>query len=401
MVKKVGIVTIHYVDNLGGVLLAYALQESVNKFGFDCCVIDYDPTPIPSNAWYLLRAIARRFMRMPHYILNFRQFAGQTIKNRGVVLPPRHLHGSSGLRKKRFDSFRGKHIKLSQRHYATYESLKLNPPLCDAYICGSDQVWNPFICKSPENARNEPTYFLAFAPEAKRVSYAPSISIPLIPEQLREEMKHLLLGIPHLSCREKQGAELIRELTGRIAEVVLDPTLLLDCESWSRLAVMPEIRAPYVLGYFLGEGREYRSFARELAKNQGYRLVLITRDIQDSDDPNTINCSDAGPAEFLGLVKNASFVCTDSFHGTIFSINFSKPFYAFERPGSLGSQSMASRIYSILDLVGLTSRLMRTGAISPVEPLEIDYTEPFRRLQEARTRSLNYLGYALHQTTCD
>lgn len=401
MKKTVGIITIHYVDNLGGVLLAYALQESVNRFGYDCCVIDYDPTPIPPKTSYLLRAIARRAVRLPLYLMNFPRYFSMVIKNRGLVLPPRHIHGSSGLRKTRFDSFRERNIKLSEHHYTSDEALKINPPLYGAYICGSDQVWNPFICKSPENARNEPAYFLAFAPKIKRISYAPSISIPKIPECLREEMKQLMLEIPYLSCREKQGADLIRELTGREAEVVLDPTLLLDCEDWSRIAIMPEIKEPYILGYFLGEGREYRDFAHNLAKKLDCRLVIISREHQDSNDWNTIDFSDAGPAEFLGLVKNAQCICTDSFHGTIYSINFGKPFYAFERPGSNGSQSMATRIYSILELLGLTSRLMRTDSPYPETPLEIDFTSAHLRLQEARSKSLLYLGEALLQATCD
>jgi len=399
MKKKVGMITIHYVDNLGGVLLAYALQESVVRFGYECSVIDYDPTPIPSRTNYLANAIVRRVVRLPQYLVKFPKYFSLFIKNRGAVLPPRHIHGSSGLRKIRFDSFREKYIKLSERHYTSSESLNRNPPLYDAYICGSDQVWNPFICKSPDNAKNEPAYFLTFAPERKRISYAPSISIPKIPENLRAEMTELLNGIPSLSCREKQGADLIKNLTGREAEVVMDPTLLLTCEDWEGIASESEIKEPYILGYFLGEGLDYRIFAKELANKYGYRLVIISRELQDSNDPNTISCSDAGPADFLGLVKNARCVCTDSFHGTIFSINFGRPFYAFERPGSHGSQSMATRIYSILEILGLTSRLMRPDSPLPESPFEIDYATPHLRLQEARTSSLHYLGEALQQAT--
>lgn len=399
MKQKVGLITIHYVDNLGGVLLAYALQESVNQLGYVCYVIDYDPTHIPSKTRHLLRSITRRVIRLPLYFLDFPKYLSMAIKNRGVLLPPLHLHGSSGLRKKKFVAFRERYINLSEQHYTTDYSLISNPPIYDAYVCGSDQVWNPFMCKNPENARNEPAYFLKFAPEAKRISYAPSISIPEIPEHLREEMKQFLMGIPYLSCREKQGSELIRKMTGRSVEVVLDPTLLLDCEEWGRIAVDPEIKEPYVLGYFLGDGVEYRSFAQELAKRLGYRLVVISRDHKDSETLNALDWCDAGPAEFLGLVMNAGCVCTDSFHGTIFSINFSRPFYAFERPGSHGTQSMATRIYNILELVGLTHRLLKTDSHFPTAPLEIDFTEPHLRLLEERARSLQYLESSLFQAT--
>ncbi len=399
MKKKVGIITIHYVDNLGGILLAYALQESVNRFGYDCFVIDYDPTPLPSHVRHFVNTMVRRVTQLPRYLINFPAYFKLFIGNCGAVLPPRHIHGSSGLRKARFDTFRKRFIKLSEKHFTSKDSLKESPPLFDAYITGSDQVWNPFICKSPEHPTNEYAYFLTFAPQAKRISYAPSISIPQIPEELQVEMAELLQGIPYLSCREKQGADLIEEMTNRVAEVVLDPTLLLNFDEWSRIAIEPQIEEPYILGYFLGDGRGYRDFARKLAENTGCRLVIISRDRRDVYIPGNIDCCEAGPAEFLGLVRNSRCICTDSFHGTIFSINFCRPFYAFERPGSHGVESMASRIYSILEILGLTSRLLMSDSPCPDKPFEIDYSAVQIRLQIELAKSLQYLEEALRQAT--
>jgi len=399
MKKDVGIITIHYVDNLGGALLAFALQESIERMGYNCYVIDYDPTHIPSKAGYLIKSITRRIVRMPLYLRDFRYYFTRLIKNRGIVLPPRHIHSSIGLRKMRFDSFRYKNIKLSAQHYTSSESLKESPPQYDAYICGSDQIWNPFICKEPGRARNDPAYFLTFAPKAKRISYAPSIALPSIPDEFREEMTEMLQGISYLSSREKQGAGLIKELTGRNVAVVLDPTLLLNKNQWNQIAIDPDIKGPYILCYFLGEGQEYRDFAKQLNKKTGYRLVVISQKSRDLEAWNTINCSEAGPAEFLGLVKNANCVCTDSYHGTIFSINFEKPFFVFERPSSFGTQSTATRIYSILDLLGLTSRLMKSNMPIPEAPLQIDYTETKTLLEEERAKSLRYLEDALKHVT--
>jgi Polysaccharide pyruvyl transferase len=399
MKQKVGIITIHYVDNLGGVLLAYALQESVNQLGYDSCIINYDPTHIPSKASYLTRAIVRRIIRIPFYLLHFRIYFGLFLRYRGAALPPMHTHGSIGLRKKRFDSFRQHYVKLTERHYGTIESLKNSPPQCDAYICGSDQIWNPFICKTPDQAGNDPAYFLTFARKEKRVSYAPSIAIPSIPDEFRAEMREWILGIRFLSMREKHGAQLIKELTGRDAEIVLDPTLLLNSDQWNRIAIDPEIGSPYILCYFLGDGQEYRSFAKHLSIKTGYRLVIISQSIRDLEDKNVVSGSDAGPAEFLGLVKNASCVCTDSFHGTIFSITFRRPFYVFERPGSSGVASMSTRIYSILELLGLTSRLMKSDVLPQKALLDVDYSKADVLLQQNREKSLKYLSNALYQAT--
>jgi hypothetical protein len=397
MKKSVGMITIHYVDNLGGVLLAYALQETVDRFGYDCHVIDYDPTIVPSVGRHLVRTISRRVARIPEYLLNIPHYFKMLIRERGAIVPSRHIHKSTGLRKIRFDTFRQKYIKLGERHYDSSETLDSDPPRYDAYVCGSDQIWNPYICKNPDQARNEPAYFLTFAPEAKRISYAPSIAIPSIPEQFRAEMAQMLCGIPYLSSREKQGAVLIKELAGREAEVVLDPTLLLNCDQWSSIAAGPEIQGPYILCYFLGDGQEGRHFAERLSKETGHRLVVISQQSRDLEGPNTINCSDSGPAEFLGLIKSASCVCTDSYHGTILSINFKRPFYVFERSGSSGTQSMVSRIYSILDLLELTPRMMKTAMPPPGVPLPMDYTKTDSLLRKHREASLHYLESALRQ----
>jgi hypothetical protein len=395
MNNKVGLITIHYVDNLGGVLLAYALQDVIKRFGYDCRIIDFDPTVVPSRTSHLARSIARRVVRMHLYLSQFPYYFGLLAKNRGSVFPPRHKHKSVGLRKIRFDSFRQEHIKLSEQHYVSSGALSKSPPQYDAYVCGSDQIWNPFICKDPSEARNEPAYFLTFARETKRISYAPSIAIPSIPETLREEMAKMLHAIPHLSSREKQGAELIHALTGRNVEVVLDPTLLLNSDQWNKIAVDQSIEEPYILCYFLGDGMEYRNVAIELSKKLQHRLVVISRVNRDMSDHGAIDCSDAGPAEFIGLLKNASLVCTDSYHGTLFSINYEKPFYVFERPGSSGTESMVTRIVSILDLLELKSRLLRTGMPVPKMPMQIDYSKSRLLLDKNRRKSLRYLEDAL------
>jgi hypothetical protein len=291
---------------------------------------------------------------------------------------------------------------LSERHYTSSEAIAYAPPPYDAFICGSDQIWNPFICKSNGQAWNEPAYFLTFAPEAKRISYAPSISVPAIPAKLRAEMTALLHEIPYLSTRERQGATLIRELTGREAQVVLDPTLLLSREQWNKVAVAPDVREPYMLAYFLGErgsGDEYRQFAHRLSETTGYRIVLLSREMDASERADTLCCYDAGPAEFLGLVRHASCICTDSFHGTIFAINYGKPFYVFERPGSSGARSMASRIYSVLDMFGLTARLLQPQSPLPSDPYAMDYPRVETILRDEREKSMRYLRNALLSAT--
>jgi len=401
--KTAGIITIHYVDNYGGVLLAYALQEVVHQLGYDCFVIDFDPTPIPSRIQHLSMVLSRRLARMPLYVRHFSYYMKMFVRQ-GLSLPPRHRHRSTGFRKNNFDRFREQYINLSENHYISTEAIQNSPPEYDAVICGSDQIWNPYICKSNGQARNEPAYFLTFATESKRISYAPSISIPTIPKQFREEMTSLLHGIAYLSVREKQGAELIKEMTGKDAEIVLDPTLLLDHKQWDKIAVEPDIKEPYILAYYLGKpGKEgeYRKFSQKLSEETGCRLVLISAMADEREKLVAISKYDVGPAEFLGLIKHASCVCTDSFHGTIFSINYKKPFYVFERPGSSGETSMVTRIYSILEMLGLTARLMRRDASPPSDPFVLDYSEADVILSKERENSIRYIRESLEAATRD
>ncbi len=401
--KTAGIITIHYVDNYGGTLLTYALQEVVHRLGYDSRVIDFDPTPLPSRVGHLSKVLGRRLARMPLYVHYFPHYLKLFVRQ-GLALPPRHGHRSTGLRKGNFDRFREQYINLSENHYTSTEAIQNSPPKYDAFICGSDQIWNPYICKSNGQARNEPAYFLKFAPESKRISYAPSIAIPVIPKQLREEMTSLLNGIAYLSVREKQGADLIKKMTGKDAEIVLDPTLLLDHKQWDQIAVEPDMKEPYILAYYLGKpGKEgkYRQFSQKLSEETGYRLVLISAKADEREKLVAISKYDVGPAEFVGLIKHASCVCTDSFHGTIFSINYKRPFYVFERPGSSGETSMATRIYSILEMLGLTARLMRPDASPPSDSFVLDYSKADVILSKERENSIRYIRESLEAVTRD
>ena len=152
---------------------------------------------------------------MPLYLANPTRYILPVLRGTASVFPPRHQHGSSGSRRASFNAFRSKYIKLGQPHYTGAESLIKAPPAYDAYMCGSDQVWNPFMCRRQGEEGPDPVYFLTFAPKHKRVAYAPSIAVPAIPEEHRNVMAAMIGSIPHLSCREKQGAELITQLTGR------------------------------------------------------------------------------------------------------------------------------------------------------------------------------------------
>src|SRR5262249_31584083 len=147
---------------------------------------------------------------------------------------------------------------------------------------------------------------------------------------------------------------------------VADPVLLVRAEDWRAVAA-PAPTGRYLLCYFLAAGEACRAFARNLAKTHGFPMKVISA---IADDAHTLGAEDAGsmgPAGFLSLVMGAECVCTDSFHGTLFSIIFERPFFVFERQGAEQRQSMASRIHSVLGRLGLSSRLRPAGDLPPQE----------------------------------
>ena len=253
-------------------------------------------------------------------------------------------------------------------------------------IAGSDQIWN---MTTGNRAEIYDYYYLQFIERSKRIAYAPSFGFSEMPGQ--EDLpfiKRGLLGFDKLSCREQDGCDLIRQITGQEAQCVLDPTLLLDSEQWKELESRPKYNLPekYVLCYFLGSRTsEYKQAIKEAAMN----LPVI-----DFDHNNEEFHKYTGPAEFLYLISHADFVCTDSFHGVAFSINFGKNFLVFRRIRVDGtSAGMWGRIESITANTGITDHIYETGI--KIRPDDIDYEAVNQKLSVMRESSMKYLRECL------
>jgi hypothetical protein len=282
------------------------------------------------------------------------------------------------------------YIEENPHLFESTEELKSSNNMYDTFVCGSDQIWAP-------NLFHE-WYYLSFVDgNGRKVAYAPSIGLPAIPEHLQSRMAHLVSSIQFLSIREKQGAEVIKQITGIDVPVVLDPTLLLNYTEWSSIAVEPEIRGDYILCYFLGENAEHRRRINEYARRTGFKTVVLPF-VPNDHQWGDINIVSAGPRQFLGLVKNARIICTDSFHGTLFSVNYNKTFYTFMRFKKGDRLNQNSRIESILEIFGLQQRLVSENSLSIEELPEIDYNPINQVLKTQRTRSLDYLASSLNES---
>lgn len=238
----------------------------------------------------------------------------------------------------------------------------------DYYIAGSDQVWHPKF-------GGRDYYFLTFAPSEKRIAFAASFGVEDLPLDQKKRYARLLKEFKYISVRENSGAVIVKELTGRDADVVLDPTLLLPREEWDKLVKQPHVLLPehYILSFFLGEEPEtaVESFAA------GKNLPVIHMNREEYPELYVLD-----PAEFLYVVKHADYVLTDSFHGTVFSIKFEREFYVFHRKQQ-GMENMFTRISYLLERFELEGREQERGSVCETDPVSTEHWMKIREELEA------------------
>lgn len=368
MKKTVGILTFHRALNFGAILQAFALQRSISDLGCQCSIIDY----------------LRRLRKEDPYRLFFFPRNRATLRHNLLTLL--HLRSHLQVRAK-FNRFLHDHLHLTEDSYDTLEDISRRCPSFDAYVTGSDQVWHPVQLRESHGR----VFYLDFV-RGLRIAYAPSFGVSQIPVEFQSQVSDLLRRFDSLSCREDTGCKLINELTGRKAEHVLDPTLLLPAAGYDSVAILPDEEQPYILLYAMQISEEIRQLAIKVRQHLNRPIVAV---VPVYHNPGWFSFADrvvfdAGPAEFLGWIKQASFVCTNSFHGTAFSLIYRKDFL------SVPHQSTNTRSYSLLQRFGLTARqLPDPGAFRPSDAGMIDYAKIEPQLAQAREFSLSYLRQAL------
>lgn len=371
--KKVALMTWYQYENYGSVLQAASLYSIIKKTGFCPTMIQYVPRGnrevIPDDI-------------IPYYTDKFiRKIIGHS-----------YTTYTSVSRTALFNKF-------SKKIFEETDCVKTFPELADfndtfdAFICGSDQIWSP-LCFD-EN------YFFPFVDDSsKLIAYAPSLGVNSIENKyIKERIRNLTTRFAHLSCREEQGVHILKELTGKNVEHVLDPTLLLNSSDWEILMDKTLntniIQGKYIICYFLGDSHKYDKFVSQLSKKLKIPFWVIPQYTYQKNDAHSVPF-EVGPAEFISLLKNASFVCTDSFHGTIFAMNFNVPFYTLRRFKETDPRNQNSRVESILKKTLLDSRLVDyTDSIDEKEILPLDFSKMNKILDVERVKSLKYLQNAL------
>lgn len=381
--KKLAIVTGYHIKNYGSALQAYATQRVINDMGIENECIQYQKKNDLNQA---LRIFNMPLLRTKIAGIKKKLYAKKYANTLGKNFETRN---------KIFDKFVEENFKISEKCYG-YEELQNKIKEYDAVLLGSDQVWNPLNFGSHY-------YTLEFVPDdIPKIAYAPSFGVSKIPNSQKKQTAKYLNRIEYISVREKKGKEIIKELTGKEVPVVLDPTLLLELSQWKTVYEEEKIvKEPYIFCYFLGANQKHREFAKRLQKQTGYKIVTLP--YMDEIVKSDFNFADeqlyeVGPSEFLNLINHAKYVCTDSFHGTVFSILHHKEFFTFNRYEESKKASTNSRLKSLLGLLEIENRLCKSDIdVEEIRKEKINYDEVDKKLTSLREESMKYLKNAIEQ----
>ena len=350
---KISVITIHYIYNYGSALQSYALCKFLGNYKYDVKLIDYRPN--------YERGIIRRLKTL-------------LVK---IVFMPQYV-----LRAQRYREFLKSNIKMSEKRYHSLSQLCENPPAADIYISGSDQLWNSFFPCGRDEA-----YKLCFVRSGTKMSYATSLGRNGIAKADLIELAEQIKSFQFISVREKSGQVQLRSVGIEGVEHVCDPVMLLEKEAYISLAVTPRYEK-YLLLYSVHRDAEIFNVANRIAKGKGLKTVLIG-DFAILGKCDAIFKS-AGPREFIGLVMNADYIVTNSFHCPAFSLMFNKNFTV------MIPKVNASRVINLLHVAGLEQRLI-TNKSDHIDLEPIDYTSVNSRLEMYVNHSRDVLLSEVHR----
>ena len=363
----------YYSYNYGGMLQAYAL----------CSILHFEYSYCQQTAYIrYTKSMPRFYKRVLHLTkkLFYKVFNGMNFL-------------MSVKRKDKFYKFQ----ELCVPHSEVYNTHNISESVApnDIFIVGSDQIWNP--------AWTEDAYFLNFVPDHNgKIAYAASIGANEVKQDFLEHVVPYLRRFDFISVREESAKEILQPYLDQEIKVTLDPTLLLPREEWDKIAVQPTIPQPYIFVYLLGEKRAHRRLIKKFARTLGLKIAFLPH-VHFHFNPADCffadyNLYDVGPAEFVGLVKNAEIVITDSFHGCVFSIIYGRKFWALKRHKDSDPQNMNSRLYTLFRSLGLSDRLIADEDAdydAAYLNKEIDYGKVEKSLDSLRKDSSDFLLNAI------
>lgn len=367
---RINTITCHDCYNFGASLQAYALQTHLESLGHEVQIIHYKPDYLSGH--FKLGTVSNPVFDKP------------LIKQLYLLakLPGRLL---ALKRKKVFDEFTAKYLKLTRR-YNSYEELKADAPEADVYIAGSDQIWNTLF----RNGRDAAFYLDFGKPEVKRISYAASFATPDVSPECREFVKNELKVLDCVSLREKTSLPLLASLGREDGVAVCDPVFLLSQEIWNNFVNNSPYSTPkgkYILLYLSDRGMNIEKIATEMRTQTGWKIYAVGAITASYADKNLTNAS---PLDLVGLIRDAQFVVSNSFHATAFSLIMHTNFCVVNR-----IEGINERMKSVLEDFGLSRRLI--GKYNDYLLQDVDFHDVDRKKTEIVQSSMQWLKQAIEK----
>lgn len=361
---KISLITLHKIVNYGSVLQTYATQTALEKLGYEVEIVDYFTERMTMHGMS---------KRIRHKSPKLEKSALLTAAARIIMYPSY---------KKRFSVFMkfvNDNFKMTPHTYVCEEDFEKYPVSADFYCTGSDQTWN-----SIWNEKLDRPLYLSYAPDDKpKFSYAASFGRTELEDWEKEPTKELLSRYNNISMREASGVDVLHSL-GLDGIHVLDPTLLLNKNDWAPLVSDKYANDKYVLVYNLNRNSKLDEFAHKLAQKKNLKVYFMSYQYHDFYKKGRLICCPP-VGEFLGLIKNAQYVVSDSFHCTAFSINFNTDFVVVY-PGKF-----STRLQSILQLADLENRVAKDSGDLDIINNKIDFDSVNKKIEQERRKSLDWL----------
>lgn len=377
--KKIGIITYPQIEaGKGRFLQAYALYSAVMDLGYEAEIINYQP-----EMFYKKRSVGYFLRRILHDPKLFIQYLSKARRKRFEAQKAKLFRGAA----ESYETFIEKNIHYDMGAIVKEETLIEIGAKYDALICGSDQIWNPHYFGMNE------VYYLHFVKDEKKIAYAASIGTLQLQQNEIDFLADHIRKIKYPSVREASAQSFLKNTCGIALDAVCDPTFLMPRAWWNSLAKSPN-SDEYILVFLFDDNKEPRKFAEKLAFL--YRLNIVTiverkMDLKGKGEKAT----DTNPSEFTGYFRNAKYIVTQSFHGTVLSLIYNKEFFVFGRQRD--KEDLMLRIEDLLDIYNLKSRMLTT--YKEDVPEKIDYGAVNIIMEAQRKNGLSFLKKSLFEAT--
>lgn len=368
---KIGIITWFTGPNYGTNLQAIALQYYLRKKGYEVNIINYEVPP--SKSQKERKSILKKIIYQP------KKYAIKYALNK-------YANDITSRNRKLTNAVKRNCILTSK-----ITNIRQLIDICNSFellICGSDQIWNPNWY--------DRFYFADYdGLRTRRISYAPSMGVNAIPDDVVQKIKRSISNFATISVREVKAADLLEAYTTSRPTVVVDPTLLLSDTEWNELfEKRKKEKEMYILAFFLNDEKAHLKATRNFAKKHSYKLILVPYKGMTYLKNADIR-ADVGLEDLLDLIRNAEYVITDSFHITVFSIIYKKQFFTFQRFKEDAFTSENVRITNLLKQANLNERLIPYQSVRIAELDDISYENHISRLRDEVEKSKDFLNKAI------